>query len=116
MESSYEGALGGTLIMWKDSIFSGTLIDANKHFNVAKIHNLSQGNYWYVVNIYASNNKNARKKFQDSLSKLKSLDYNGKWVMSGDCNVPLYEHEKKEEIQVNWKEDWILRISLIKKD
>lgn len=70
-------------------------MDASKHFFAVKIQNLYQGNYQYVVNIYVPNNKNARKKYWDSLSKLESLDYNFKQLMLGDCNVPLYEHEKK---------------------
>lgn len=67
MASSFEGASGGTLVMRKKSMFFGTLMDANKHFVAIKILNLSQGNDQYVVNIYAPNNKNARKKFWDSL-------------------------------------------------
>ena len=100
MPSSSKGALGGTLIMWKHSPFIGSLMDVNKHLIAVKIQSPSQDNFYYVVNVYTPNN-NARIFFWDSLSKIKSSDYNGKWLFLGDFNVPLYEHEKKVVLQAN---------------
>ena len=35
--SSLEGALGGTLMLWKKSYYSRTILNASKHFMVAKL-------------------------------------------------------------------------------
>lgn len=95
MAISSEGASGGTMILWKRSLFLGTLLNANKHFMVIKIKNIDQNNNWYIVNVYAPNIKNARKKVWETLSNIKSKDFYGRWIFLGNFNVPLYEHEKK---------------------
>lgn len=104
MVSSFEGVSRGTTILCKNYLFSGTFLDANKHLMVVKLKNYTYNNYWYIVNVYAPSNKKARKKFWDSLSKIKSVDYYGRWLFFGDFNVPLYEHEKKCGNSSNWKE------------
>ena len=69
MASSFEGASRSMLIMWNNSLFIGIFLDANKHFIVVKIHCLTQNKFWYLVNVYAPNNKKARKFFwEDYLS------------------------------------------------
>lgn len=37
MASSFEGTFGGMMILWKYSLFSGNLLDANKHLLVVKL-------------------------------------------------------------------------------
>ena len=62
---------------------------------VVKITSIDQKENWYIVNIYAPNNKNLRKKVWDTLSNIKSKDYFGRWIIMGDFNVTLYDQEKK---------------------
>ncbi len=92
--SSSEGALGGTLMLWKKNCFAGTILRARKYFMIAKITIVDQKEDWYIVNIYAPNMKSQRKKVWDSISNFKSIDYSGRWIIMGDFNVPLYDHEK----------------------
>ena len=40
MESSTEGASRRTMILWKRSLFLGTVLNANKNFMVIKIKNI----------------------------------------------------------------------------
>ena len=63
---------------------------------IAKITNVDQRDGWYLVNIYAPNSKNHRKKIWDLVSRFKSKDYNGRWIIIGDFDVPLYDYEKME--------------------
>lgn len=87
--SSLEGASGGTLMLWKKNCFSGTILSASKYFMIAKIISVDRMEDWYIVNIYAPNIKSQRKKVSDSISKFKSKDYSGQWIIMGDFNVPL---------------------------
>ena len=107
MASSLEGASGGMMILWKKSLFTGTFLDANKHLMVVKLESYAQNNYWYILNVYVPNNENSKNKFWESLSKINSVDYDGRWLFFMDFNVPLYEHEKKGEMLVSWIGDWI---------
>ena len=91
--SSSEGASGGTLMLWKKN-YSGTILFDSKHLMIAKITNFDQRDGRYLVNIYAPNTKNLRKKIWNSISNFKSKDYHGRWIIMGDFNVPLYDHEK----------------------
>ena len=93
--SSYEGASRGTLMMWKSKYYLGTILNASKHLMVVKITSIDHNKVWYIVNVYAPNTKNPRKKVWDTLSHIKSMDYSGRWIIMGDFNVPLYDHEKK---------------------
>ena len=92
--SSSEGASGGTMMLWRKSSFSGTILSANKYLMIAKISSSEHKLDWYIVNIYAPNLKSHRKKVWDEISKFKSLDFSGRWLIMGDFNVPLYDHEK----------------------
>ena len=80
--SSSEGASGGTILI------------ASKYLMIAKITSVDQKEGWYIVNIYAPNIKHLRKKVWDSISNFKSKDYSRRWIIMGDFNVPLYDHEK----------------------
>ena len=70
-------------------------MNASKHLMVVKITSIDHNKEWYIVNIYAPNTKNLRKKIWDTLSHIKSNDYFGRWIIVGDFNVLLYDHEKK---------------------
>jgi len=71
--SSSEGASGGTLMLWKKN-YSGSILIASKYLMIAKITNVDQKEGWYIVNIYAPNTKQLRKKIWESVSNLKSKD------------------------------------------
>ena len=45
--------------------------------------------------MYAPNTKNSRKTIWKTLSNIKSEEQNGKWIIMGDFNVPLYDQEKQ---------------------
>ena len=92
-------------MLWKKFYFLGTILNARKHFMVAKITSIDQNKEWYIVNMYAPNIKNSRKKVWDTLSNIKSKDYFGRWIFLGDFNVPLYNHEKRDKMQVSWMGD-----------
>lgn len=82
-------------MLWKKNCYSRTILNASKYLMVAKITSIDHKENWYIVNIYAPNNKNLRKKVWDTLSNLKCKDYFSRWIIMGDFNVPLYDHEKK---------------------
>ena len=92
--SSSEGASRCTMVLWKKTYFSGTILNGSKNFMVEKITSIDQNKFWYIINMYAPNLKNSRKKVWDSLSIIKSKDYFGRWIFLGDFNVNLYDHEK----------------------
>ena len=75
--SSVEGASGGTLMMWKSKYYIGTVLKTSKHLMVVKISSNDHNKVWYIVNVYAANIKNQRKKVWDTLSHIKSMDYSG---------------------------------------
>ena len=75
--SSSEGASGGALMLWKKSYYSRIVLNASKHFMVVKITSNDHNKVWYIVNVYAPNTKNQRKKVWDTLSHIKSMDYLG---------------------------------------
>ena len=66
-------------------------LNVSKHFMVAKIMSIDQNKVWYIVNMYAPNLKNSRKKVWDYLSIIKSKDYFSGWIFLEDFNVPLYD-------------------------
>ena len=75
--SSSKGALGGTLMLWKSKYYSRTILNASKHLMVVKITSIDHNKVWYIVNVYAPNTKNLRKKVWNTLSHIKSIDYLG---------------------------------------
>ena len=75
--SSSEGASGGTLMLWKKKYYSGTVLAASKYLMVVRITSIDLNKEWYIVNVYAPNTKNLRKKVWDTLSHIKSIDYSG---------------------------------------
>ena len=60
--SILEGTLGGTIILWKKSYFLGFVLNERKHFMMVKMTSINQNYEWYIVNMYAPNTKNSRKK------------------------------------------------------
>ena len=51
--SSLEGALGGTIMLWKKSYYSSFVLNERKHFMVVRITSINQNYEWYIVNMCA---------------------------------------------------------------
>ena len=64
-------------MLWKSKYYLGTILNASKYLMAVKITSIDHNKVWSIVNVYAPNTKNLRKKVWDTLSHLKSLDYLG---------------------------------------
>ena len=101
--SNLEGASGGLLLLFNDKYFNIVAEFDEDNILFCRVQQLQTNDFWFLVNIYAPNNKRDRKKFWTKFGKLVQASDIKKGIIMGDFNTPLEDIEKKGGLPPDWE-------------
>ena len=88
------GASGGLAIFWSSRWIQGEIISQHPNFMNVRFINSKDNFCWILTNVYGPNSKWGRKAvWTEILNQRKSFEEDN-WIVIGDFNAPLKEHEK----------------------
>lgn len=80
------GASGGSIIIWKGNLFSGSLIFQNDHAISVEFQSLHTGSYWILINIYGPCTHEGKLSFLNWFENI-SMPDDVDWLVLGDFNL-----------------------------
>lgn len=92
--SNSQGASGGLLLLFNNRYFN--IVPEYDEDNILfyRFHQLQTNSFWFLVNIYAPNNKRERKNYWVKVRKLVQASDIKKGIIMGDFNCLLEDKEK----------------------
>lgn len=91
---------GGTLTAWCNTNLDASLVKADDWSLTLLFKSKTDNSKFYITNVYAPCEDNARQPFFDRLSDLRHL-LSGPWMILGDFNIYRYAYEKSND-NINW--------------
>ena len=101
--SNSEGASGGLLLLFNDKYFNIVAEYDEDNILFCRVQHLHTNDSWYLVNIYAPNNKRDRKNFWTKVGNMVQDCDIKKGIIMGDFNTPLEDKEKKGGMPPDWE-------------
>ncbi|XP_066324011.1 uncharacterized protein [Miscanthus floridulus] len=80
------GASGGLLTVWNNSLFDGTLVQANSYAVTVKMLSRLENNSFHVTNIYGPSHSPEKLGFVTWLINLDTTEFED-WIIGGDFNL-----------------------------
>ena len=93
MATDLDGALGGLLSIWKESLEANIIFDKGNIF-LMNFFNPKDWVRWFLLNLYAPNTKNRRRIFWTNFFELVANLSDIKGIVMGDFNTPFLASEK----------------------
>jgi exonuclease III len=90
------GASGGTIIIWKSSSFSGTLIFQNSFATSVELISLHNNATWILTNIYAPCTPSGKREFISWFKNIQMSDQ-ADWLVVGDFNLYRSPEDRNRE-------------------
>ncbi len=101
--SNSEGASGGLLLLFNDKYFNIVAEYDEDNILFCRVQHLHTNDSWFLVNIYAPNNKRDRKNFWTKVGNMVQDCDIKKGIIMGDFNTPLEDKEKKGGMPPDWE-------------
>ena len=93
--SDSDGASGGLLTLFKTKSFRVELVFNEGNILFCKVFHFHTNEFWFLLNIYAPNNKRDRKSYWARAEGSVQNKNMKKGIIMGDFNTPLMDKEKK---------------------
>ena len=93
--SDSDGASGGLLTLYKTNLFRVETIFNEGNILFCKVFHIHSKEFWFLLNLYARNNKRERKSYWSRPEGLVQNSNMKKGIIMGDFNTPLLNKEKK---------------------
>lgn len=94
--SPSNGASGGILTTWTDSLFTSLGASSTEHTLSVHLASTVTNLSFFITNVYAPSTPELRPQFLDELKSIVPPD-NTPWLLSGDFNMIRYAHEKNND-------------------
>lgn len=100
--SDSEGAFGGLLTLFKTNLFRVEIVFNEGNILFCKAFHIHSNEIWFLLNVYAPNNKRDRKSYWSRVEGLVKNSNMKKGIIMGDFNTPLLDKEKKGGMPQDW--------------
>jgi len=100
--SDSDGAFGGLLTLYKTNLFRVETIFNEGNILFCKVFHIHSKEFWFLLNLYAPNNKRERKSYWSRPEGLVQNNNMKKGIIMGDFNTPLLDKEKKGGMPQDW--------------
>lgn len=101
--SDVEGASGGLLLLFNDRHFKIEPEFDEDNILFYRFHHLHSNDSWFLLNIYAPNNKRERKNYWSKVGNRVHASDLKKGIILGDFNTPLVDKEKMGGLPLDWE-------------
>ncbi|XP_059064117.1 uncharacterized protein LOC131856369 [Cryptomeria japonica] len=82
-----QGASGGLVALWKDSIMDVVVIRSTRWWQWLKIQSFQLQTIFFLINIYGPNNSNLKLQMWEELADIMRNDRENLFILGGDFNV-----------------------------
>ena len=97
------GASRGLLTLYKTNLFRVETIINEGNILLCSVFHIQSKDFWFLLNLYAPNNKRDRKSFWSRAEDLVQKSNMKKGIIMGDFNTPLQDKEKKGGMPQDWE-------------
>ena len=101
--SDSDGASGGVLTIFNTKIFRVELVFNEGNILLCKVFHYHSNDSWFLLNIYAPNNKRDRNSYYSRAEGLVQNNNMKKGIIMRDFNTPLLDKEKKGGLPQDWE-------------
>lgn len=105
------GASGGTIVIWKSTIFQGQLLFHNDYALSVESTSLHNGATWVLTNIYAPCTQDGKRGFLQWFSNIQMPD-SVDWLILGDFNLCRSPADRNQPGVTTWTCICLMKLSV----